>query len=72
MSADPCPECPVTNLGLGGRGAHLVVPSMIAPILACFLVANRIYWRLKMVGSLGPDDVSTMFAMVSRNLSIVY
>jgi hypothetical protein len=43
-----------------------VVPSMIAPILAFVLVVNRVYWRFKMVGRLGPDDYSTILALVIR------
>ncbi|KAK5445122.1 hypothetical protein LTS15_010213 [Exophiala xenobiotica] len=37
---------------------------MIAPILAFVLVVNRVYWRFKMVGRLGPDDYSTILALV--------
>ena len=65
MPAIPCSDYPATSYGLGGRGAHLVIPSLIAPILACFLVANRVYWRLRMLGMLGSDDVSTVLAVVS-------
>ncbi|KAK5199645.1 hypothetical protein LTR99_004441 [Exophiala xenobiotica] len=36
---------------------------MIAPILAFVLVVNRVYWRFKMVGRLGPDDYSTILAL---------
>ena len=64
MSGDPCPNCPIFSVGLGGRGVHLVIPSMIAPIVAAFLVVNRVYWRFKMVGSLGLDDISTILALV--------
>ncbi|KAK5560818.1 hypothetical protein LTR46_001126 [Exophiala xenobiotica] len=63
MAQGQCEGCTVRNFGLGGRGAHLVVPSMIAPILAFVLVVNRVYWRFKMVGRLGPDDYSTILAL---------
>ena len=39
---------------------------MIAPILAFVLVVNRVYWRFKMVGRLGPDDYGTILALVIR------
>ncbi|OAP57336.1 hypothetical protein AYL99_08074 [Fonsecaea erecta] len=64
MSANPCADCHLAALGLGGRGAHLVIPSMIAPILAFILVANRIYWRMRMLGRLGLDDMSTILALI--------
>ncbi|EXJ84670.1 hypothetical protein A1O3_05340 [Capronia epimyces CBS 606.96] len=63
MATDDCAYCPVEHLGLGGRGAHLVIPSILAPILSCLVVANRVYWRLNLVGSLGLDDLSTILAM---------
>jgi hypothetical protein len=65
MPADSCSHCPAITFGLDGRGAHLVIPSIIAPSLAFVLVANRIFWRIKMLGRLGIDDVSTVFALVS-------
>ena len=43
----------------------MVIPSIIAPVLAFVLVANRIYWRIRMLGRLGLDDVSTILALVS-------
>ena len=66
MSAAACTDCSSTSFGLGGRGAHLVIPSLIAPISAFILVANRIYWRLRLLDTLGFDDVSALLAMVSR------
>lgn len=64
MPEDSCPSCPIASFGVGGRGVHLVIPSIIAPVLAFLLVVNRIYWRLDMVGRLGLDDYSTLLALV--------
>ncbi|EXJ94370.1 hypothetical protein A1O1_02764 [Capronia coronata CBS 617.96] len=63
MAFDHCASCPAENLGLGGRGVHLVIPSMLAPIVSCLLVANRVYWRLNLLGGLGLDDLTTILAM---------
>ena len=65
MTTDICPDCTVISYGLGGRGAHLAIPSIIAPVLTFLLVSNRIYWRCKLVGRLGPDDLWTLLALVN-------
>lgn len=68
--AGECPDCLVESLGLGGRGRHLVIPSVLAPILAGFLVSNRLYWRFRMLGGFGLDDLSTMLATVRLGSSV--
>jgi hypothetical protein len=67
MTYEPCASCPDTKFGLGGRGVHLVVPSLIAPILAFALVGNRLYWRCRMLGRFGLDDIATLLALVSTS-----
>jgi hypothetical protein len=52
------------NLGLGGRGAHLVIPSLIGPILATILVFNRVYWRIALVHTLALDDLCITLSLV--------
>lgn len=52
------------NLGLGGRGAHLVIPSLIGPILATVLVFNRVYWRISLVHTLALDDLCITLSLV--------
>ncbi|KAI1624450.1 hypothetical protein EDD37DRAFT_609445 [Exophiala viscosa] len=64
MTTDGCPDCTVFSYGLAGRGAHLAIPSIVAPVLAFLLVSNRVYWRCKLVGGLGPDDLWTLLALV--------
>lgn len=64
MSAGTCVDCAVPLFGFRGRGAHLAIPSLIAPLLAFLLVINRIYWRLRMLGRLGFDDAFIIAAMV--------
>ena len=66
MPAIPCSDFPASSFRLCGRGAHLVIPALVAPSVAFVLVANRIFWRLKMLGWLGFDDALTILAMVSR------
>lgn len=53
------------DLGLGGRGAHLVIPSILGPILAAILVFNRIYWRIALVHQIGLDDICILMSLVS-------
>jgi hypothetical protein len=65
MIDEPCADCPDTKFGLGGRGVHLVVPSLIAPVLAVALVSNRMYWRSRLLGHLGQDDIAALLALVS-------
>ncbi|EHY59267.1 hypothetical protein ABEF92_006337 [Exophiala dermatitidis] len=64
FAMDNCTNCRYGNFGLGGRGVHLVIPSVIAPMLALLLVTNRVYWRLRLVGSLGLDDLSTIASTI--------
>ncbi len=52
------------DLGLGGRGAHLAIPSLLGPVLASFLVFNRVYWRIAIVHTLGLDDMCIMLSLV--------
>ena len=51
--------------GLGGRGAHLVIPSVIGPIVAAILVLNRAYWRLVLVNALAYDDMFILLSTAS-------
>jgi hypothetical protein len=69
MAEASCPECPITTFGFGGRGAHLVFPSVILPTLACLVVVNRLYWRFNMVGRLGVDDFIITLALVGLERS---
>ena len=52
------------NLGLGGRGAHLAIPSLLGPVLASVLVLNRVYWRIAIVHTLGLDDMCIILSLV--------
>ncbi|KAL2405788.1 hypothetical protein ABEF95_005601 [Exophiala dermatitidis] len=61
---DNCTNFRHENFGLGGRGVHLVIPSVIAPMLALLLITNRVYWRLRLVGSLGLDDLATIASTI--------
>jgi hypothetical protein len=65
MTGSLCPRCPDGTFGLGGPGSPLVIPSILAPVMASLLVANRVYWRLRMIGSLDYDDVFILLATVS-------
>ena len=60
-----CSDDAIVSFGFGGRGAHLVIPALIAPILAFFLVVNRVYWRWNLLGRLGWDDHCTILSLVS-------
>ena len=65
-------ELGARNLGLGGRGAHLVIPSIVGPVLATILVFNRVYWRITLVDTLGLDDLCITFSLVRlRRLSSI-
>lgn len=68
--AGNCTHCPVETVGLGGEGLRLVIPSVLAPGLAVFLVSNRLYWRFRMLGRFGLDDLATTLATVSPEYSI--
>lgn len=70
MMAGDCTDCPVQTFGLGGKGLHLVIPSVLAPGIAVFLVSNRLYWRFRMLGRFGLDDFATMLAAVRLECSI--
>lgn len=59
----------VRDLGLGGRGAHLVIPSILGPILAAVLVFNRVYWRIYLVHQIGLDDICILLSLVSPEMS---
>ena len=61
----------VRDLGLGGRGAHLVIPSILGPILAAVLVFNRVYWRIALVHQIGLDDVCILLSLVSQKVELV-
>lgn len=52
------------DVGVGGRGAHLVIPSLVGPVLATILVFNRIYWRISLVRTLGLDDLCITLSLV--------
>ena len=62
--AQPAVELLTRDLGLGGRGAHLVIPSIVGPILAAALVFNRVYWRVALVRTLGMDDLCITLSLV--------
>jgi hypothetical protein len=64
-----CTDCPVETFGLGDEGLPLVIPSVLAPGLAVFLVSNRLYWRFRMLGRFGLDDLATMLATVRLEYS---
>lgn len=69
--ADECSNCPVENFGLGGRGFRLVAPSLLGPSIAMLLVSNRLYWRFRMLGRFGLDDVATILATVRYECSFL-
>ena len=60
------------DLGLGGRGAHLAIPSLLGPVLASVLVFNRVYWRIAIVHTVGLDDMCVMLSLVGRSRINVY
>jgi hypothetical protein len=65
-------ELAIRDVGVGGRGAHLVIPSLVGPVLATILVFNRIYWRISLVHTLGLDDLCITLSLVRlRSLSSV-
>jgi hypothetical protein len=60
------------DVGVGGRGAHLVIPSLVGLVLATILVFNRIYWRISLVRTLGLDDLCITLSLVRlRSLSSI-
>jgi hypothetical protein len=66
MTEAQCQRCTIEDFGLRGRGTQLAVLSIVIPIVAFILVLNRIFWRLNMLGRLGPDDFSSLLAVASR------
>jgi hypothetical protein len=56
------------DFGLGGNGAHIVIPSIIGPLLAAALVFNRLFWRIHLVRTLGIDDLCIGLSLVSRRI----
>jgi hypothetical protein len=67
MSASStCGHIHTGEYGLGERGAHLVIPSILGPILATFLVFNRVYWRIVLVHQFGLDDICILSSLVGR------
>lgn len=65
-------EPPRQDYGLEGRGAQVVVPSVVGPIVAAFLVFNRLFWRIHMVHSLAIDDLCIAAALVSQSLTHLF
>ena len=61
----PSPVLVSRDYGLGGEGLHLVIVSVLGPILAASLVFNRAYWRLTQVNSLGHDDICILLSLAS-------
>jgi hypothetical protein len=55
------------DFGLKGPGFHLVISSIIGPILAALLVFNRVYWRIALVNALGRDDICILLSLVSQD-----
>jgi len=66
----PSAQLASRDLGLGGRGAYLVIPSLVGPILAGILVFNRVYWRIILVHTLGLDDICIMLSLVNFLLPV--
>jgi hypothetical protein len=54
----------VRDFGFGGNGAHVVIPSIVGPLLAAALVFNRLYWRIHLVRTLGIDDLCIGLSLV--------
>lgn len=52
------------DFGLGGFGAHIVIPSIAGPLIAAGLVFNRLYWRIHLVRTLGIDDLCIGLSLV--------
>lgn len=53
------------DLGLGGRGAQLVHISIAMSAVALLLVINRLYFRIILGKTFGPDDYAIAASMVS-------
>jgi hypothetical protein len=52
------------DFGFGGNSAHVVIPSIVGPLLAAALVSNRLYWRIHLVRTLGIDDLCIGLSLV--------
>ncbi|ERF68673.1 hypothetical protein EPUS_05734 [Endocarpon pusillum Z07020] len=52
------------DFGFGGHGAHIVIPSIAGPLLAAGLVFNRLYWRIRLVRTLGIDDLCIGLSLI--------
>ena len=59
-------ELATRDVGVCGRGAHLVIPSLVGLVLSTILVFNRIYWRISLVHTLGLDDLCIALSLVRR------
>jgi hypothetical protein len=57
-------ELTIRDFGFGGNGAHIVIPSIVGPLLAAGLVYNRLYWRIHLVRTLGIDDLCIGLSLV--------
>lgn len=67
---DPSPAKSSLNqrgLGFGGRGSHLVISALVGPLLATLLVLNRVYFRLRLVRTLGADDMLIVASTASTS-----
>ncbi len=60
------------DFGLGGNGGHIVIPSIVGPLLAAGLVFNRLYWRIHLVRTLGIDDLCIALSLVRDLQSVDY
>lgn len=58
------PGAIIRDFGFGGNGAHIIVPSIVGPLLAAALVFNRLFWRIHLVRTLGIDDLCIGLSMV--------
>lgn len=56
------------DLGMGGNGSHIIIPSIVGPLLAAVLVFNRLYWRIHLVHTLGIDDLCIGLSLVSNQI----
>lgn len=56
----------IRDYGIGGYAAHIVIPSIVGPLLAAAVVYNRLYWRVHLVRTLGIDDLCIGTSLVSE------
>jgi hypothetical protein len=52
------------SLTTGANGLRIIIPSIVGPILAAILVLNRLYWRIRLVRTLGIDDLYIGLSLV--------